>query len=436
MNLTSILKTLTTGIFITCLNTIQIQAQNVDIEETKRIINFLASDELKGRKAGSKEGAIASDFIAEEFKKLNLTYLEGLNSYFQSFELYQVNTVKESVKLNKTTFNSPQFFTITDLEKYSEKKAKNLQIVSIKKEDNFREKFGEYYSSTTPILIVVDTAHQEAFSGARNYFVSSPPKNELNEQHTSIWVLSSETNVKKVKISIEQTVSKLTLRNVVGVLKGKSKPEEIVLFSAHYDHIGILPEIQGDSIANGADDDASGVTAMLQIAQHYAKKGNNERTVIFTAFDGEEAGLKGSTYYASKIDPEKYIANVNIEMIGKPSDRGIRKAYITGFDKSSLGKIFKANTIGKNFKFFPDPYVSFNLFMRSDNASFAKQGIPAHTISSDPIDFDSYYHTVNDEIETLDLKNMRETIKAIIIASESIISGKDTPSRVKYEHKK
>src|SRR5690606_34339857 len=120
----------------------------------------------------------------------------------------------------------------------------------------------------------------------------------------------------------------------------------------------------------------------------------------------------------------------NIEMIGKVSKFGKDAAFITGFEKSDFGKILQKNLQGTKFRFYPDPYPEQNLFYRSDNASLAALGVPAHTISTDQIDKDKYYHTVDDEFETLDTDNITSTIKAIAISAGSIIAGKDTPTRI------
>jgi Zn-dependent M28 family amino/carboxypeptidase len=120
----------------------------------------------------------------------------------------------------------------------------------------------------------------------------------------------------------------------------------------------------------------------------------------------------------------------NIEMIGTESKWGTNSAFITGYEKSDLGKILEKNLEGSSFKFYPDPYPAQQLFYRSDNATLARLGVPAHTISTSKMDSEKYYHTQEDEIETLDMNNMAAIIKAIAISSTSIIAGKDTPSRV------
>lgn len=222
----------------------------------------------------------------------------------------------------------------------------------------------------------------------------------------------------------------LQLFNVIGVLEGTTKKDEYVVVSAHYDHLGIIKSVAGDSIANGADDDASGVTAVLTLAKYFKEKGTHARSVVFIAFTAEEKGLWGSNYFGTQVKPEKFMAGINIEMIGKDSKFGPKTAFLTGFERSDFGQIIQQNLKGTDYKLYPDPYKEFGLFYRSDNASLAKLGIPAHTFSTCPIDKDTYYHTVDDEVETLDVETIAATIRAIAIGTETIINGKETPTRV------
>ena len=223
----------------------------------------------------------------------------------------------------------------------------------------------------------------------------------------------------------------IDMANVVGMIKGRSKADEFVVFSAHYDHVGIQKQaVACDSIANGADDDASGTTAVIALAKYFKALNNNERTLIFVTFTAEEIGGFGSKYFTEHIDPAKVVAMFNIEMIGKHSKWGTGSAFITGFERSDFGKILQKNVKGTDFKFEPDPYPEQDLFYRSDNARLAMVGVPAHSLSTDMIDTDPFYHTVADEVETLDTKNMTEVIKGIAAGSSSIVSGKDTPTRI------
>ena len=202
------------------------------------------------------------------------------------------------------------------------------------------------------------------------------------------------------------------------------------MFSGHYDHIGILQPVNGDSIANGADDDASGTTAVVSLARYFRKVGPQERTLVFAAFTAEEIGGFGSVHFSGQLNPDKVVAMFNIEMIGKESKFGRNAAFITGYEKSDFGQILQRNLSGTPFKFHPDPYPDQDLFYRSDNATLARLGVPAHTISTDQIDTDKLYHSVDDEFYSMDIGNVVATIRAIALSARGIVSGEETPRRV------
>lgn len=217
--------------------------------------------------------------------------------------------------------------------------------------------------------------------------------------------------------------------NVIGIIPGKSKPNEYVIFSGHYDHLG-MKESGDDKVFNGANDDASGITAVITLAEFFKKKNDNARTLIFVAFTGEETGGYGSAFFSNSINADEVVAMFNIEMIGTDSKWGKNSAYITGFERSDFGTILQKNLVGSGFNFYQDPYPQEQLFYRSDNARLAALGVPAHTISTSKMDVEPNYHKLSDEISTLNMDNMTEIIKSITISSQTIISGKDTPSRV------
>ena len=221
----------------------------------------------------------------------------------------------------------------------------------------------------------------------------------------------------------------ITTSNIIGLLQGKSKKEEYVIISAHYDHLGVNGA-SGDSIFNGANDNASGVAGVLTLAKYFKEKNLNERTIIFVAFTAEEMGLVGSKYFGKGIDASKYIAGINLEMIGKSPSFGPNSAWLTGFDRSDFGQIIQNNLIGTGYELFPDPYLKYNLFFRSDNASLARLGVPSHSFSTTAIDVDKDYHQPSDEVETLNITVITQTINAVAKGTESVISGKDTPSRI------
>jgi hypothetical protein len=141
-------------------------------------------------------------------------------------------------------------------------------------------------------------------------------------------------------------------------------------------------------------------------------------------------GLVGSTYFGKEIDAAKFVAGINLEMIGKTPSFGPNTAWLTGFERSDFGKIIQRNLEGTGYQLFPDPYKKFNLFFRSDNASLARLGVPSHTFSTTPIDVDPDYHQVTDASETLNMTVITQTIQAVAKGTKSIINGTDTPTRV------
>ena len=138
----------------------------------------------------------------------------------------------------------------------------------------------------------------------------------------------------------------------------------------------------------------------------------------------------GSQYFSTQLDPDRIVAMFNIEMIGKPAVEGPNTAWITGFERSDFGSLLQEAVEGTEYSFYADPYPDQNLFYRSDNATLARLGVPAHSISTTPIDVDPDYHQVSDHVETLDIAHMTNTIRAIAMGAERIVAGDATPTRV------
>jgi len=277
-------------------------------------------------------------------------------------------------------------------------------------------------------LVLVDEVHSESF-GQIARFLNRPRNVTTLGRQNAVWIVTADTEARDLEVSATTTIESRPLANVVGVIPGR-RADEIVLFSAHYDHIGIRPAVDGDSIANGANDDASGTTAVIALARYFKALGRPERTLVFAAFTGEESGGFGSTHFSQQLDPDRIVAMFNIEMIGKPATDGPNTAWITGFERSTFGEILQRAVEGTQYRFYADPYPDQNLFYRSDNATLARLGVPAHSISTTPIDVDPDYHQVTDHVETLDLDHLTNTIIAIAAAARTIISGDETPTRV------
>lgn len=246
---------------------------------------------------------------------------------------------------------------------------------------------------------------------------------------------AGEVKAVRVHASVEQ--AEVPASNVVGVIRGvgtKERPElaeEGVVFSAHYDHIGMLRgnvPAGGDAIRNGADDDASGCAAVLELAEALAAGPKPARTLVFLFATAEEIGLIGTEWHigAPLVPLAKTVCNLNFEMIGRPDSLvgGAGKLWLTGDERSNLGDAFRA--LGMPVVADPRPRQRF--FERSDNYAYARRGVVAQTLSTFEPEKHKDYHGVDDELERLDLDHMAAAIRASLPGVRALADGSLTPA--------
>ncbi len=408
------------------------QAARLEIanpNSVSRIVHTLASDEMEGRSSFSPGIERAADFISAEFKRIGLqTYTA--NGYRQTFHVTRIQPGGFEVVVDGDTMDEERVIVSSSNPGIAWNDDPGVELLEIKAGEDFASRFREISTGGKDALVRVDTSFASLFARFKRFTMNPRVLNQTPTSAASIVYVLSAENPQSFRVNFTNTIEELPLSNLIGVLPGKSKKDEFVIFSAHYDHIGILPPVDQDSIANGADDNASGVSAVISLADYYKRRGDNERTLLFVAFTAEEIGMVGSRYFSSQIEPESVVTMINLEMIGKDSRFGPNSLYVTGFDHSDLAKIMQRNVEGTEFAFHPDPYPTQNLFYRSDNASLAAVGVPAHTFSTVQIERDRNYHTVKDEVETLDIQNIVSSIEGIAIGASSIVMGEDTPTRV------
>jgi Zn-dependent M28 family amino/carboxypeptidase len=211
--------------------------------------------------------------------------------------------------------------------------------------------------------------------------------------------------------------------NVVGMVRGADPAlrDQAVLIDAHYDHLGIGRPVNDDSIYTGADDDGSGVVAVLGAARAIAAGPPPKRTVVFLATTGEELGLLGTRWYLEHpvVPLEHTVANLEIEMIGRPDSLagGSGKGWLTGFERTTMGPTLAAAGI----PIVADPRPAQQFFLRSDNIAFARRGIPAQTLSSYGMHAD--YHTPADEVSRIDGKHLATMVQAAARAARLLADG-------------
>jgi hypothetical protein len=425
------MKKIVTGLFsLLVLSACAVQGPDRLVKQSnvERLIRTLSADDMEGRATFTPGIEKAAKFIENEFKEIGLKPLTGENDLRQEFTMTRIKPGKQEVSINGVRVPATSVMAVSENEVVNWTETSGIEVISIKAGETFFDRYRAISRNNKSALVLVDASHADAFKRLYEFNQQGKIVDEVKEGKAKVFVLGFN-EAASFSVNVLNLIEKLSLSNVAGIIPGKSRAKELVVFSGHYDHIGIIKG-KTDTIANGADDDASGITAVISLAKYYKKLNNNERTLVFVAFTAEEIGGFGSKYFSEQLNPDEVVAMFNIEMIGKESKFGKNAAFITGYEKSDFGQILQSNLSGTGFTFHPDPYPKQNLFYRSDNATLAALGVPAHTISTDQIDIDPFYHTVGDEFATLDVNNIAATIKAIALSARSIVVGKDTPKRI------
>ena len=218
--------------------------------------------------------------------------------------------------------------------------------------------------------------------------------------------------------------------NVLGVLPGSDPKlrDEVVLLSAHLDHVGIGKPVAGDKIYNGADDNASGVAVVLELARALAAGPRSKRTLMFAFFGSEEKGGLGSTSFRERppVPLERIVANLQFEMLGRPDNSiGENTLWLTGYERSDLGPALAAH----GARLVADPHPEQNFFERSDNYVLAKKGVVAHTVSSYGMHSD--YHQPSDEVEKIDFDHLARAIASLVGPVQWLANSDFRPQWVK-----
>ena len=258
-----------------------------------------------------------------------------------------------------------------------------------------------------PNLPIAEKGHASGVVGGGSTIVF------LNAEATSALEAMTEGTEVALKGQVEESPS-LTW-NVVGVLPGINGKDALgsqsLILGAHMDHLGVDPNLPGDKIYNGADDDASGSIAVLELARIIGASPKPKRAIYFVLFGSEEKGGLGSQYFLdhSPVPIEKIVAELEFEMIGRPDSKVAAKTlWLTGFERSNLG----AELAAHGAYLVADPHPEENFFARSDNYALAKRGVVAHTVSSFGLHKD--YHQPSDDISHIDFTHLTNSIDSIV----------------------
>jgi hypothetical protein len=321
--------------------------------------------------------------------------------------------------------------------------AKNGSIVLLNlgeddKLSSFQDKIGQLYKDGAVAILLTETKEiRERWSdiAGRKISLSRRGGNLFVVSKDAVNVFSNLSDGTKIEMSGAFAESPKTYTwNAMGKITGTDAKlaSEVILLTSHLDHLGVRQNAPtDDNIFNGADDDASGSIAVLELARVLASGKRPKRTVYFVCFGSEEAGGHGATYFVNNLPfpKEKLVANLEFEMIGRP-DAKVKpeELWLTGYERSNLG----AELAKRGAKLVADPHPEENFFQRSDNITLARQGIIAHTVSSFGLHTD--YHHASDEIKTIDFVHITRSINSMVAPIRWLINSNFTP--VWYEGKK
>jgi Peptidase family M28 len=406
------------------INAVNLYAQEINDSISEqyigKTISFLASDKLKGRVNHTKEQLEAAEFISKEFKRFGLSPFPEMNNYQVPFITNTLQGLKDAeLKWNKRKV-ADSLFIFLPHSIYTDTLTRN-DFLHLKVYPLFSDSLlFQHWGSTQRLIFDLQLSDSIRFQEVIKN-IQLPVGNPSSD----ILITAQDEEPTEVNFSGNKNLLSSVLYNVVGMLPGKTKPNEAIIFSAHYDHID--EGIDGNTgVFNGANDDASGTTAVLALAKYFATRKDNERTIIFCLFAGEELGMLGSKAFVEMIEPENIKAVINIEMIGITNATGKNAFMLTGPANSNLMKILSANLGKGKFKITGLYNDSQRLFYRSDNYSFFQRGIVAHTIMCSDDD-DPCYHRQCDDVERIDIANMTRVIQAIAKSASTLINGTETP---------
>lgn len=439
--------------------------KTVDVNTIKGHIYYLASDEMAGRNTPSPELNIAARYLATSLMRYGVKPVEGLDNYFQQVPMKRITPAQsgnitfgeEKMELAKDflclkggdlDLEAEVIFlnrgTAVDFENTDVTDKIVVVVAGLEGQNNPQQWFFAGAEKMKMAKTKGAKALIELYSSAQlpwNYLVNflNQPQTVVNDKTVEafphIWMNASNTTVianlkegngMKAKLKIDGIKEEvLTTYNVVGMIEGTDPQlkEEYIIYSAHYDHVGVgRADEKGDTIYNGARDNAVGSVTVLSAAENLAKY-PTKRSAIFIFFTGEEKGLLGSAFYANHpaIPLEKVVYCFN-------SDNGgyndTSRASIIGLTRTGAQPLIEKACTSFGLKAMEDAAPEQGLFDRSDNVNFAKKGVPAPTFSLGFTAFDGeitkYYHQPGDEPETLDYEYLTKFFKSYVYACRLI----------------
>jgi len=414
--------------------------QAVEERNVRAHMEFLASDAMQGRGSGTQFERITAEYVGSQFMQFGLEpagdVIGGKTMFVQTASLSRGGfAAVPTMKIGATSLEHGKEMLVLrtnagsasgPLQKLAAGAKANAGaavFISSSAADQraLTIELQGYLTSGASIVIVEETpqlrTNWAAMSARRVAFTVSTAKPAVMVAVSKETAASLANAADGTTVEFGGTLSPVQVQlswNAVGKITGSDAKlgSEVILLSSHLDHLGVRPNNAGDDkIFNGADDDASGTAAVIELARVIGAGKKPKRTVYFVCFGSEESGGIGSNFFANNLSfpKEKLIANLQWEMIGRP-DAKVKpeELWLTGYERSNLGP----ELAKRGAKLLQDPHPSENFFQRSDNYTLARQGIIAHTVSSFGLHTD--YHRASDEIKTIDFVHMTRSINSMI----------------------
>lgn len=250
-----------------------------------------------------------------------------------------------------------------------------------------------------------------------------------------------------VSVQLENTLAESLSRNVAALIPGASYPDEVIIYTAHWDHLGVRPDEEGDNIYNGASDNASGVAGLLAIArQLLAQDAAPERSILFLAVTAEESGLLGSKFYSENpiFPAAKTVANFNMDNIAAGNLGRTRDVAVVGYGNSELENYLARAAEAQGRVVVQEPYPEKGSYYRSDHFSLAQVGIPALylTNATDSVEHGkawgderlkdytaNHYHKPSDEYDAAwDLSGAAQEVMLLLQMGRELAANRDFPN--------
>lgn len=419
-------------------------------------MDFLAGDALQGRGSGTGFERIAATYFASMMAQFGIEPAgqndqAGAPSFIQTIEIDRITFAKNpTLKFGDRTLEhggEMVVFRVNSaaargpLQKLAaDAKPSDGAMVFLKTDGRqpANDAFNVLMASGAAAIIVEETPQWR--SNWTRFAVRKPGYTSINGKPNNgpaLIIISKDaaaqiaalTDGTKVEFGGELApATKQQTWNAVGKITG-SDPKlssDVVLLSAHLDHLGVRQNAQSpDNLYNGADDDASGCVAVIELARVLAAGKKPRRTVYFAFYGSEEAGGFGSRYFVGNLGfpKDKLVANLQFEMIGRPDPKvAADELWLTGYDRSNLGP----ELAKQGAKLVADPHPEQNFFQRSDNFTLAREGIVAHTVSSYGLHKD--YHQASDEVSTIDFGHMTRAINSMVKPVRWLVNSSFKPA--------